>query len=383
MHKVVCVVGTRPEAIKMAPVILRLGRKGSGFEVRVVTTGQHRELLDRALADFGLATDRDLKLMRPGQALADLTARALEALDDAFAQERPALVLAQGDTTSVLCAALACHYRKIPFAHVEAGLRTGQTYAPFPEEMNRTLVGHLAAMHFAPTRQARENLLREGIGGDLICVTGNTVIDALLMTARKNPPMPLRPPTDRYLLVTAHRREHFGAPLAQICEGVRALVDRDADLSVVFPVHPNPNVRELVMPRLGGHERICLVDPVGYPSFVALMKGSFAILTDSGGVQEEAPSLGKPVVVLRDSTERPEAVALGSTRLVGPHAEEIVKVVEELIDNPRIYARCTRGKSPFGDGWASERIARALARYFGLDPGPWPPDVPPDWPPAH
>jgi UDP-N-acetylglucosamine 2-epimerase (non-hydrolysing) len=372
LRKVICVLGTRPEAVKMAPLIRRLRQHGSGFEVRVVTTGQHRELLDRALLDFELASDRDLDVMRPGQGLADLTARALMALHEAFALEAPELVLAQGDTTSVLCAALASHYHKVPFGHVEAGLRTGQPYAPFPEEKNRTLATHLAELHFAPTADARENLLREGVSPTAIHLTGNTVIDALLMTARRNPPMPVQPPTERFLLVTAHRRENFGAPLEQICAAVHALVERHADLSVVFPVHPNPNVGPIVSRRLGGHARICLLEPVGYREFVALMRASFAILTDSGGVQEEAPSLGKPVLVLRDATERPEAVAAGCARLVGPHCEAIISAVEELIADAESYARMARAANPYGDGWASERIARVLATHFGLDPGPWP-----------
>jgi UDP-N-acetylglucosamine 2-epimerase (non-hydrolysing) len=380
--RVVCVVGTRPEALKLAPLIIRLRRQGSGFDVRIVTTGQHRELLELALADFGIVADRDLAVMRPDQGLAELTARALVAVHEALAHERPDLVVAQGDTTSVLCAALASHYHQIPFAHVEAGLRTHQAYAPFPEEMNRSLVGHLAALQFAPTVQARENLRREGIPDRAILVTGNTVIDALLMTARRNPPLPVRPPTDRFLLVTAHRREHFGPPLVEICAGVRTLVDRHDDLSVVFPVHPNPNVGEVVSKELGGHERIALIEPVGYAPFVALMKASFAILTDSGGVQEEAPSLGKPVLILRDATERPEAVAAGCARLVGPHAEKIVSGVEELLANPDAYAAFARAKNPFGDGWASERIAQALGTHFGLDPVPWPADIPRDWPPC-
>jgi UDP-N-acetylglucosamine 2-epimerase (non-hydrolysing) len=379
--RVVCVLGTRPEAVKMAPVVLRLRRQGSGFEVRVVTTGQHRELLDRALADFDLAADRDLGVMQPNQSLAELTARALVALDDAIVRERPDMVMAQGDTTSALCAGLASFYHRIPFAHVEAGLRTGQPYAPFPEEMNRTLAGHLAELHFAPTAQARENLLREGISSAAIHVTGNTVIDALLMTAQSDLPLPVRPPTERYLLVTAHRREHFGAPLEHICAGLLGVVERHADLSVVFPVHPNPNVLELVTERLSGHPRIRLIEPVGYPAFVALMKGCFAILTDSGGVQEEAPSLAKPVIVLRDATERPEAVAAGCARLVGPNCKEIVRAVDDLIDHPEEYARSAEAANPFGDGWASERIARVVATRLGLDPGPWPADMPRQWPP--
>jgi UDP-N-acetylglucosamine 2-epimerase (non-hydrolysing) len=381
-RKVLCVVGTRPEVVKMAPLVLRLRRERMGLDVRVLTTGQHRELLDLALADFGLTADDDLSLMRPDQALADLTARALVGLSALFERERPALVLAQGDTTTVLCAALACYYKRIPFGHVEAGLRTGNPYFPFPEEKNRVLAGHLAELHFAPTATSRQNLLREGIADSAIHVTGNTVIDALLMTARRDQPLPLTPGTERFVLVTAHRRENFGPPMDEICRALRDLVERDRALSVVFPVHPNPNVRKVVNARLAGHERIHLIEPVGYRDFVALMKKAYLIVTDSGGVQEEGPSLGKPVLVLRDETERPEAVAAGTVLLLGPHHGAIVSAVEELCQQPEAYARFARVMNPYGDGWASERIARILADRFGTDPGPVPVGFNLCWPPV-
>lgn len=380
-RSIVCVVGTRPEAIKMAPVVLRLRRPGSGFRVRVLATGQHGDLLAQALADFGLTPDQNLEIMRPDQGLADLTARALVALDRALAHEPPDLVLAQGDTTSVLCTALACHYHQIPLAHVEAGLRTGIRYAPFPEEKNRVLASHLATWHFAPTPLARANLLKEGIASESIHVTGNTVIDALKATAARLPALPVRPATERFLLVTAHRREHFGAPLEQICAALLALVDRREELSVVYPVHPNPNVSQRVHERLGRHPRIHLIAPVDYPAFVALMSSAFVILTDSGGVQEEAPALGKPVLVLREATERPEAVAAGTVRVVGSKRAAIVAAVEELCDRPEVYARFARAVNPYGDGHAAERIARVLAGRFGLEPGPLPAGVPLDWAP--
>lgn len=370
--QVVCVLGTRPEAIKMAPVVLRLRQAVPGLEVRVVTTGQHRGLLAQALNDFGLVADLDLDLMRPDQGLADLTARALTALAAVFERQRPDLVLSQGDTTTVLCAALACYYHQVPFGHVEAGLRTGRPYGPFPEEKNRVLAGHLATLHFAPTASGRRNLLNEGIDPATIHVTGNTVIDALVMTARANPTLPVTPATDRFLLVTAHRRENFGPPLTAICQGLRDLIDRRPDLSVVYPVHPNPRVRQTVADLLGGRDRIHLIDPVGYREFVALMQRAFVILTDSGGVQEEAPALGKPVLVLRDETERPEALASGTSRLVGPRREAIVSAVEDLCDRPEAAAEFARAVNPYGDGRASERIARVLAEWFGLDPGPSP-----------
>lgn len=356
----------------MAPVILGL-RRAPGIEVRVLTTSQHRGLLAKGLDDFGIVADLDLDLMRPDQGLADLTARALAALSAVFERERPELVLGQGDTTTVLCTALACHYNRVPFGHVEAGLRTGRPYFPFPEEKNRVLAAHLAALHFAPTESSRRNLLSEGIDPATIHVTGNTVIDALLMTARENLPLPLEPATSRFLLVTAHRRENLGAPLVEICRALRALVDRQPALSVVYPVHPNPGVRETVSARLGGHDRIHLIDPVGYPEFVALMRRSYLILTDSGGVQEEGPALGKPVLVLRDETERPEAVAAGTSRLVGPRREAIITAVEELCDRPEVHARFARAVNPYGDGLASERIVRVLVERFGLEHAPGPP----------
>jgi len=378
---ILCVVGTRPEAIKMAPIVLGL-RRAEGLHPRLVSTGQHRGLLDGALADFGLAPDLDLGLMRPGQALAEITARALTALDATLAAERPDFVLAQGDTTTVLAAALASYYRRVPFGHVEAGLRTGQPYRPFPEEKNRVLAGHLAEVHFAPTPRARLNLLREGIDDRAIHVTGNSGIDALRLANGRSAPPPYPPETDRMILVTAHRRESFGPPLVEVCEALRDLVDRDPRLSVIFPVHPNPNVREAVEATLRDRARIRLVEPVGYSKFVALMRASFLILTDSGGVQEEGPSLGKPVLVLRDETERPEAVAAGTVQLVGPHRRAIVEAVEALTGSPETYARFATVANPYGDGWAAERIVRILQAHFGIEPPPPPPGFSPGWPPA-
>ncbi len=380
---VVCVVGTRPEAVKMAPVVLRLRRGPPALEVRVVTTGQHRGLLDRALDDFGIASDLDLDLMVPGQGLPELTARALVALSGVFARDRPDLVLAQGDTTTVLSTALACYYNRVPFGHVEAGLRTGRPYAPFPEEKNRVLAGHLADLHFAPTAAGRSNLLREGVDPATVHVTGNTVVDALRTAAGDDRPPPPGTPAGRYVLVTAHRRENFGAPLFEICRALRDLVEGHHDLSVVYPVHPNPAVRDVVHERLGGHDRVHLTEPAGYREFVSLMKRSYLILTDSGGVQEEAAALGKPALVLRDETERPEAVAAGVVRLVGPRRDAIVAAFEEFWGRPGPPARPAPAANPFGDGWASERIARVLAGRFGLDAGP-PPDgfVPTFGPPA-
>ncbi len=380
-HLVMVVVGTRPEVIKLAPLVIRL-REVEGLSVRLVSTGQHRELLDQALCEFGLVADVDLDLMRPNQTLADSTARALTALDRAMVSERPSLVLAQGDTTTVLASALASYYRQVPFGHVEAGLRTGQPYRPFPEEKNREVVARLASLHFAPTLRSRDNLLREAIDPASVHVTGNTGIDALRWVVEQS--ARVEPPSSnsarRTILVTAHRRENLGAPLESICDAVVDLVAKYLDLRVVFPVHPNPSVRSMVDARLGRVDRVDLVAPVGYRAFVELMRASFLILTDSGGVQEEGPSLGVPVLVLRDETERPEAVIAGSVQLVGPNRDRIVKAVEVLWNDPAAYRRASTAVNPYGDGFASERIIRVIANHFGLDAPPPPPGFNPDWP---
>ncbi|QDV34289.1 non-hydrolyzing UDP-N-acetylglucosamine 2-epimerase [Tautonia plasticadhaerens] len=360
---VACVVGTRPEAVKMAPIVRRLRRPGSGFEVLVLSTGQHRELLDRALADFEIRVDDDLALMRPGQDLAALTARCLEGLGGWIGRHRPDLVVAQGDTTSVFAAALACHYRRVPFAHVEAGLRSGRLSEPFPEEANRALTARLADLHFAPTAASRENLLREGIPAGRIRVVGNTVIDALRWIESRPAPLPFEPPTDRMILMTSHRRENLGDPLRRACRAVRTLLDRDPGLCVVFPVHPSPPVRAIVDRELAGLDRVRRIEPVSYPQFVSLMKASVFILSDSGGVQEEAPALGRPVLVLRDRTERPEGVAMGSCRLVGTDPARIVAEAEAILSGS---APPPHPISPYGDGQAADRIALALAERFGL-----------------
>lgn len=359
---VLCVVGTRPEAIKMAPVVLELRRR-PWARVRVLATAQHREMLDQVLGLFGIVPDVDLDLMLPDQALADLTARMLTALDRTLEQERPHAVLAQGDTTTVLVTALACFYRRIPFAHVEAGLRTGDLAYPFPEEMNRTVASRLTKWHFSPTESARANLLREGIAPDGIYVTGNTVIDALLQMAAREAPLPEGVPADgRLLLVTAHRRENFGEPLQQICRALRRLAEANPDVHVLYPVHLNPNIDGVVRKTLGGHPRITLCPPLDYLPFVTAMKRCHLILSDSGGVQEEAPALAKPVLVLRAETERPEAVAEGVVKLVGTVFEDIVREAQRLLDDPAAYRAMARGVSPYGDGHASERIADILQR---------------------
>ncbi|HEX5960466.1 MAG TPA: UDP-N-acetylglucosamine 2-epimerase (non-hydrolyzing) [Rhodanobacteraceae bacterium] len=362
-HKhVVCIVGTRPEAIKMAPVILAL-RAMPSIRLSVLATAQHRELLDQVLALFDIVPDVDLDIMQAGQTLPDLTARLITALDAKFAELRPDVILAQGDTTTVLAAALAAFYRRIPFGHVEAGLRTHDLAYPFPEEMNRLVAGHLSRWHFAPTRRAAENLLREGVPEDRIHVTGNTVIDALLQVAGESRPLDV--PLDanrRLLLVTAHRRENFGQPLANICDAILTLVNRYPDVEVLYPVHPNPNVGDVVHRWLSGHPRIHLCEPLDYAPFVEAQKRAYLILTDSGGVQEEAPALAKPVLVLRAETERPEAVDEGVVHLVGTATARIVAEAARLLDDRDAYRAMARGVSPYGDGKAAQRIVEVLRR---------------------
>lgn len=361
---ILCVVGTRPEAIKMAPVILAL-RREPWARVRVVATAQHRDMLDEALAALEIVADIDLDIMRPDQALADLTARLLSALDRTFRDEAPSAILAQGDTTTVFTAALAAYYRHIPFCHVEAGLRTGDFDNPFPEEMNRVLAGRLSWLHFAPTKSAAQSLLAEGIPVERIFVTGNTIIDALLSVARHKPNhgLPL-PPGKRIVLLTAHRRENFGAPMEAIFRAVRRLCERFPDIHVVYPVHPNPNVSRTAQAMLGDCPDITLAAPLDYVRFVALIQAAHLILTDSGGIQEEAPALSKPVLVLRRETERPEAVAAGVARLVGTEEDEVLAATSLLLTETDIYTTMARGGSPYGDGKAAERIVEILHRHL-------------------
>lgn len=362
-RRILVVVGTRPEAVKMAPVVHAL-RAEPWAECRVLATAQHRQMLDQILGFFGVQPDRDLDLMRPDQTLADLTARMLAAVDPVLVDEHPDLVLAQGDTTTVMVAALASFYRRIRFGHVEAGLRTGDKWQPFPEESNRAIVGRLADVHFAPTEQARQNLLREQVPAANVHTVGNTVIDALLWTASRVDATKFRPePGRRLVLVTAHRRENFGAPFEEVCRGLRAVADRP-DVQMLYPVHPNPNVRGVVERMLAGHPRIRLCEPLDYPDMVAAMHACTLILTDSGGVQEEAPSLGKPVLVLRNETERPEGVAAGAARLVGPHADRIVAAATELLDVPAAYRAMATVKNPYGDGRSATAIAGVLRQLL-------------------
>jgi UDP-N-acetylglucosamine 2-epimerase (non-hydrolysing) len=348
----------------MSPVILALKREAM-LNVRVLATAQHRHLLDQVMKVFDIEPDIDLDIMRPNQALTTLTARLLLDLDDVLLSEKPDVVLAQGDTTTVMSVALACFYHQIPFGHVEAGLRTLDMQNPFPEEMNRVIAGRLAKWHFAPTESSRQNLLREGVLDSDIVVSGNTVIDALLSVANRETELPVTlDPTKRLILVTAHRRENFGEAFERICKAILTLLERNSNIQVLYPVHPNPNVRDMAHRLLGSHPRVVLCDPLDYQPFVSVMKRAYLILSDSGGVQEEAPALGKPVLVLRCETERPEAVKEGVVKLVGTDTEAIVMEAQRLLDDQTAYRAMARGISPYGDGHASKRIVKVLVDHF-------------------
>ncbi|MBI2871185.1 MAG: UDP-N-acetylglucosamine 2-epimerase (non-hydrolyzing) [Candidatus Omnitrophica bacterium] len=363
--RVLVVFGTRPEAVKLAPVIAALKSNTRDFAVTVCVTAQHRHMLDQVLTLFGIRPDIDLDLMTHDQTLAGLSAKALTAVTGVLEGVRPDWVLVQGDTTTAMIASLAAFYQKIPVAHVEAGLRTLDPYRPFPEEMNRRVIGTLAQIHFAPTGRAVSALRREGVSQEKIFETGNTVVDALQHIAKelKKRPVDLAWMNGyRLVLVTAHRRENFDEPLANICQALAQIAQRYADVEVIYPVHLNPNVSEPVKQMLGGRARIRLIPPVEYREMVYLMKRSYLILTDSGGVQEEAPALGKPVLVMRDVTERPEGVDAGVARLVGTDTNRIVEEVSTLLEDPEAYARMARAVSPYGDGRASKRIAEVLRR---------------------
>ena len=364
MRRILCLVGTRPEAIKLAPVVLAL-RAQPDVAVSVLGTGQHRELSRQVLADFGLAMDADLDVMTADQSLAMLSSEIFRRLDTWLEHEPHDMLLVQGDTTSVLVGALTGFYRGIAIGHVEAGLRTHDMHRPFPEELNRVVTSLVADIHFAPTAGARDNLLAQGIAPAAVHVTGNTVIDALhLMAARRPEPSVAVDPNRPMLLVTMHRRENIGAPIAAVCRAIRRLIAAHADLQVVLSVHPNPRVREPVLAALSGVPQIVLLPPQGYPGAVALMLRARLILTDSGGMQEEGPALGKPVLVLRTETERPEAVAAGTVRLVGTDENQIFNEVSRLLDDPVAYTAMARSISPYGDGQAATRIAHLCAQFL-------------------
>jgi UDP-N-acetylglucosamine 2-epimerase (non-hydrolysing) len=376
--RILLVLGTRPEAIKLGPLVNVLRTRGDATEVRVCVTGQHREMLAPVLELFGIVPDHDLRLMTPNQDLAALTAAILQGVARVIEAERPDWVVVQGDTTTAFGAALAAFYRGVRVAHVEAGLRTSDRRCPFPEEANRRIVDGLSDLHFAPTERARQNLLREGTDPATVQVTGNTVIDALSQVLARDdradhPALAEIPAGRRIVLVTAHRRESFGPGMIAICRALRRLADEVRDVQIVYPVHLNPNVRDPVYAELSAHPRISLIPPLDYASLIHLMRRSTLILTDSGGIQEEAPSLGKPVLVLRAATERPEAVEAGCARIVGTDPDVILREARRLLEDAEAYERMARIANPFGDGHASERIALALLAQAAAAPTPMKP----------
>ena len=370
------VFGTRPEAIKMAPIIKVL-RVHPSFDLRVCVTGQHRQMLDQVLALFEIVPDYDLSLMRPGQTLTELTQNVLSGMERVLNDWKPHMLLVHGDTTTTFSASLAAYYQRIPVGHVEAGLRTGDIYSPWPEEINRRLVGSIAALHFAPTESARANLLIENISEDRIIVTGNTVIDSLLNISNRivndadlqvdlQSQFSFLDKSKRLILVTGHRRENFGKGFESICKGLAELALRP-DIEILYPVHLNPNIQEPVLRILGGIPNVYLIAPQDYLPFVYLMGRATIILTDSGGIQEEAPSLGKPVLVMRENTERPEAVDAGTVKLVGTSSRKLVDCASELLNESTLYHQITNSSNPYGDGNAADRIVATLLLHLTSD----------------
>ena len=366
--RVLSVIGTRPEAVKMSPVVQQLS-KTAGIESLVCVTAQHREMLDQVLNLFGIHPNIDLNLMKPDQSLAQLTAAIFTNLDPILKDTKPDWILAQGDTTTVMATALLAYYNHVKFGHVEAGLRTGDKFQPFPEEINRRVAGVTADLHFAPTAWSKQNLLKENIPANQIIVTGNPVIDALQQVAKQPTPTLVNQLREkignsRLLLVTAHRRENFGLPLQNICAAIKTLAESYGDdIHIIYPVHLNPNVQNTVYPQLGMTSNITLLPPLDYLPMVHLLKHASLVLTDSGGLQEEAPGLGIPVLVMRDTTERPEGIAAGTVRLVGTDTARIISAVHQLLDNPQEYEKMAHAANPYGDGHASERITQALLDY--------------------
>jgi UDP-N-acetylglucosamine 2-epimerase (non-hydrolysing) len=365
--KVLFVFGTRPEAIKMAPIIEAMAREPELFETRICVTAQHREMLDHVLDIFNIQPDYDLDLMSEEQALSSLTARIFNALDPIVSKENPNWLLVQGDTTTTMVASLVAYYHQVKVGHVEAGLRTHDKFQPFPEEINRRIAGTVADIHFAPTETAQENLIREGINERSVFVTGNTTIDALFQILQRrydfrNGPLADIPFDKRIVLVTAHRRENFGQPLRSICKALEVIASSYADdVHIVYPVHLNPNVTRPVHALLSNISNITLLEPLPYHAFIHLMNRSHIVLTDSGGLQEEAPSLGKPILILRSVTERPEAVQAGTAKVIGTETERIVQETKRLLDDPAAYTKMANAINPYGDGHAAQRICRTLS----------------------
>lgn len=377
-----CVFGTRPEAIKMAPLIKMLN-ENQRIDNKICVTGQHQQMLDSVLKLFRIAPDYNLQVMSDNQDLCSVTSKILNGLADLFKHYKPELIFIHGDTTTTLTASLAAYYHRIPVAHIEAGLRTGNIYSPWPEEANRKLASSLSKLHFAPTEQSRLNLLKEGVNPDSIFVTGNTVIDALLEITEKlevekeldillKEEFPFLTNGKKTILVTGHRRENFGTGFERICQALIKVTQNFSDVQIVYPVHLNPNVQKIVHMQLKDIDNIYLIPPVDYLSFVYLMKKSYIILTDSGGVQEEAPSLGKPVLVMRETTERQEAVSSGTVRLVGSQVYDIVDGVSSLLRNETLYKKMSQAKNPYGDGLASKRIVNIILNTFGINTTTYP-----------
>lgn len=371
MKKIITIFGTRPEAIKMAPLVKEL-EKREGIESKICVTAQHREMLDQVLELFDIKPDFDLNIMKTKQSLTGITNRILEGLETIFKEEKPDMILVHGDTTTTFSSALAAYYQQIKVGHVEAGLRTFNKYFPFPEEMNRKLTGAISDLHFSPTKGAKNNLLREGIDEKSIYITGNTVIDAMLHTVEDNYVFENEElnkidfKNKKVIMITAHRRENWGEGISNICEALNEIVDKNKDVELVYLVHLNPIVKDMVYKKLGGKERIHLLNPLDTKETHNLMNKCFMVMTDSGGLQEEAPHLGKPVLVLRDVTERPEAVEYGTVKLVGTDKEKIIREGNELINNKEAYEKMSKAVNPYGDGKASERICDAIMKYFNL-----------------
>lgn len=371
--KLMTVFGTRPEAIKMCPLVLEMRKYPDYIEPIVAVTAQHREMLDQVLELFDIKPDYDLNIMASGQTLYDITTRALTGLKEVIEEAKPDMVLVHGDTTTTFAGALAAFYAQVPVGHVEAGLRTGNKYSPYPEEMNRKLTGSIADMHFAPTATSRENLLKENVSRDSIVVTGNTVIDALQTTVKANYEFAdadfnkIFARGNRLILMTTHRRENLGEPMRNVYKALRKVLETHTDVEAIFPVHKNPKVREIVQEELGGLDRVHLIEPMDYEPFANLMGKVDIVLTDSGGIQEEAPALGKPVLVLRDTTERPEAVDAGTVKLIGTAYDDVLRETNLLLDDPQHYQKMAEAANPYGDGKACERIIKVILQKKGYN----------------